>query len=336
MLGPAIRAWERRQAARDLRVRVHPFAWGLEYLGLSSEVDDPRRTLTEHARTALADSGRFYPDPGAPVAVRHLAGDVVAFDSALTAPESETGRARIRLFSPSRPTRRAIVVLPQWNADRGSHVGVCRWLARRGILAARLTLPYHEERRPPGEPRGDLAVSANLGRTLFAVRQAVSDARRARAWLASEGYERIGILGTSWGSCVAFLALAHEPRFAAAVLHHVSSRFDRVVWRGISTRHVRGELARQIAPDELERFWAPISPIHFIDRLSPTAEPLLLVGRYDLTFPYDLSRAFADAFRRHDKSHRLRVLPWGHYTSAFPPFSAYLLWRVLAYLDERL
>jgi dienelactone hydrolase len=36
-------------------------------------------------------------------------------------------------------------------------------------------------------------------------RQAVLDARRAIAWLAAQGYERIGILGTSLGSCSALL-----------------------------------------------------------------------------------------------------------------------------------
>ena len=39
--------------------------------------------------------------------------------------------------------RRAVVVMAQWNADEGGHVGVCRLMAALGISAVRLSLPYH-------------------------------------------------------------------------------------------------------------------------------------------------------------------------------------------------
>ena len=45
--------------------------------------------------------------------------------------------------------RRAVVVLPQWNSDPEGHVGLCQLLARFGVTALRLSLPYHDERRPP-------------------------------------------------------------------------------------------------------------------------------------------------------------------------------------------
>ena len=92
---------------------------------------------------------------------------------------------------------------------------------------------------PPELTRADYIVSANVARTLQVCRQAVLDARRAVAWLALQGYERIGILGTSLGSCLALLTTAHEPRIRAQALNHVSPWFADVVWRGLSTRHVR-------------------------------------------------------------------------------------------------
>lgn len=335
MLKAAFHALERRLSRRDALRRGHPFDWGLEYLEGLAPGAAPVEALDAHARRALADPVAFYPDPGPPPAVE-ASWDRVRFPSALDAPEAEDRTVTLRLFRPARPTRRAMVVLPQWNADAASHVEVCRALARRGITVARLTLPYHEDRRPAGEPRADYAVSANLGRTLFASRQAVSDARRAAAWLASHGHERIGLLGTSLGSCIAFLALAADPRFDVAVLHHVSSRFGDVVWRGVSTRHVRAALEPHVTRDELDRWWAPISPIHFVPRVRRDAHALLLTGRYDLTFPYDLSVELHRAFREHGRPHRAVVFPWGHYSSAFPPFTAVLLWRVLRYLDARL
>jgi dienelactone hydrolase len=229
-----------------------------------------------------------------------------------------------------------MVVLPQWNADAESHVGLCRMLAERGITAARLTLPYHEERSPHESIRADMAVSANIGRTLRVSQQAVSDVRRARAWLQQQGHDRIGIVGTSLGSCIGFLALAQEPAFNVGVLHHVSSYFGDVVWRGISTRHVRSELQAHCSQAAVRRFWAPISPIHFVGRVSRQTHTLLLSGRYDLTFPYDLSQGFHRAFRQHGLPHRVIVVPWGHYTSGVFPFNAITVRRVLRYLDQHL
>ena len=72
-------------------------------------------------------------------------------------------------------------MLPQWNSDPEAHVGLCQLLARVGISALRLSLPYHDDRMPPELERADYIVSPNIGRTLHANRQAVLDARRAIA-----------------------------------------------------------------------------------------------------------------------------------------------------------
>jgi len=327
--------WERRLSLQDESRRPHAFDWGLDVLGLAPGTD-PRRTLLAFARDVLHDRNDFYADPGPPPVVHEAAPGLFRFPSAVRTPEDASRTVSVRLFHPESATDRAMIVVPQWNAEAQSHVGLCRMLAGRGIAAARLTLPYHEDRRPPGEPRADLAVSANLGRTLLAGRQAVSDVRRTRAWLEERGFRRIGLVGTSLGSCISFLALAHDPRLSPAVLHHVSSDFGDVVWRGISTRHVRAELEGNVSQATLRRAWAPISPIHFVHRVTRRSHALLLSSRYDLTFPYDLSERFHRAFREHGLPHQVIVAPWGHYTSGMMPFVAITMRRVLRYLDERL
>ena len=117
--------------------------------------------------------------------------------------------------------------------------GLCQVLARFGVTALRLSLPYHDQRRPAELERAEYIVSSNVGRTLHANRQAVLDAKRAIDWLASQGYDRIGVLGTSLGSCLSMLTMAHDPRVRAGAFNHISPYFADVVWRGLSTRHVR-------------------------------------------------------------------------------------------------
>ncbi len=132
--------------------------------------------------------------------------------------------------------------------------------------------------------RADYIVSSNVGRTAQVCRQAVLDTRRAIGWLASQGYESIGILGTSLGSCLAMLTAAHEPLVSAAALNHISPYFADVIWEGLSTEHVRAGLDGRIQLDALRRIWMPISPFPYIERVR--GKHLLLVyARYDLTFP---------------------------------------------------
>src|SRR5438876_10892520 len=124
------------------------------------------------------------------------------------------------------------------------------------------------------------------------MRQAVLDTRGAVRWLRRQGFERIGILGTSIGSCTAFLAFAHEPFIDVGVFNHVSGYFADVVWQGISTQHVRKSIETNLTLDELRDFWRPISPMPFIPRLlDMKPRPMrFIAAKYDLTFPVDFSR----------------------------------------------
>jgi len=323
--------WEHQLATVDTNRVVRPFEWGLDWLGGGLPDGHSQDRLSQWARETVADSARFYDLP--PTDAFDRRGDVLTFPSALVTPHAENNVVSVGIY-PGRDTsrssrRRAVVVLPQWNADPGGHVGLCRLFARFGLTALRLTLPYHDSRRPPELERADYIVSSNIGRTLHANRQAVLDARRTVEWLVRQGYEHIGIMGTSLGSCLAMLTMAHEPRISAGAFNHVSPYFADVVWQGLSTRHVRDGLEGHIGLDALRDCWMPISPWPFISRVRGR-KALLVYAKYDLTFPVNLSLKFVDEFTRCEVPHEVGVLPCGHYTTGKAPFSyldAYYLTR---------
>jgi len=203
------------------------------------------------------------------------------------------------------------------------------------MSALRLSLPYHDERMPPELHRADYIVSANIARTVQVCRQAVLDARRAVAWLATQGYERVGILGTSLGSCLSLLTTAHEPLIRAQALNHVSPHFADVVWRGLSTRHVREGLDGHIDLDRLRALWKPISPRWYLERLR-NRRTLLVYARYDLTFPVDLSRDLVHAFRKQQIPHEVAVLRCGHYSTGKIPFKYVDGWVLTRFLRRTL
>ena len=336
MIAPLFHAWERRLASVSKDRKVRPFEWGLEWIGAHEAGRGPEEQLLAWVAEVMSDTPAFFDAPTtrdyqfeqAPQTKgRGGEAGTLRFPSAFVTPHSENNTVEARWFpSPGEPRvdaqglrGRAVVVLPQWNSDPQGHIGLSRLLARFGVSALRMSLPYHDARMPAELTRADYIVSSNVARTVQVCRQAVLDARRAIAWLALQGYERIGILGTSLGSCLAMLTTSHEPRIRAQALNHVSPWFADVVWRGLSTQHVREGLNGHIDLPRLRRLWRPISPLSYLDRVDH-ARTLLVYARYDLTFPVDLSRMLIDEFRRRKVPHEVTALPCGHYSTGFAPF----------------
>ncbi len=264
MLSRAFHAWERRlaNATRDRVVR--PFDWGVDWLDGRSEAPlDPGPLLNAWTRAAMHDSAAFY--AAEPAADYRLDGDTLTFSSAFVTPHPENNTVRARYFpargrrrGPARRARDATV-----EREREGHVGLCRLLRAFGPVGAA------PEPALPRRAHAARAASRRLHRQRQrraddeVCRQAVLDARRAIAWLASQGYERIGILGTSLGSCLALLTTAHEPLVKAAAFNHVSPFFADVVWRGLSTAHVRAGLEGHVDLDRCASSGCRSAPSRF-------------------------------------------------------------------------
>lgn len=334
-------ARERWYAARDTNRIVRPFEWGAGFVADHVNGDDPRRVLDEYARRAFERSDEFYALP--PITDYRLDGDLLTWTSAIETPSPVNNTVRARFFPAALPAgarkRPAVVILPQWNAQPESHMDLARVFRRLGISALRLSLPYHDKRRPPEIERADHLVGSNIGRTLQSMRQAVVDTRAAVNWLVeNQGYDRVGIAGTSIGSCTAFLAFLHDERIAAGVFNHVSGYVADVAWRGISTRHVREGFGDHVTLDELRRYWLPISPFPYLPRLrEQRARPIrLIAARYDLTFPLDLSLQVINEIKRLGIPANTVWLPCGHYTSGERPWVYLDGWKIAAFLKRKL
>jgi hypothetical protein len=343
MLQAFFHAWERRLSEVTKNRVVRPFEWGLDWVPQNGCPADasPSDVLRSWVDHVMADTDGFFavaPTSDYAVSPGEDGDRLLTFPSAAVTPQAENNTVYCRVIEPRKArsrTRAAVLVLPQWNSDAGAHVGLCRLLAMNGMTALRLSMPYHDRRMPPELQRADYIVSSNVARTVQVCRQAVLDARRAIAWLAREGYERIGILGTSLGSCLSLLTTAHEPLIRAQALNHISPYFADVVWRGISTRHVRDGLDGHIELDLLRELWKPISPRWYLDRLGGR-RTLLVYARYDLTFPVDLSEELVRQFRDARVPHEVAVLRCGHYTTGKTPFKFVDGWILTRFLKRAL
>lgn len=336
MIRKWMHAWERACSQRDTNRRVLPFEWGIDWIEGSNPLRSvpPREHLQAYAAEVLAQSECFYRP--SPMKEHHLRGTELVFPSPVRTPDEINNTVYARFF-PVNSQGRAVLVIPQWNADSESHVALCRLLNYFGLTALRLTLPYHEKRKPPELERADYLVSPNIGRTIQACRQAVLEVRLAADWLERQGYPHLGVLGTSIGSCIAFLAFCHDPKLKVGVFNHVSSYFADVVWTGITTQHVRQGLEPYVSLQELRNFWSVISPLPFVRKLQGTLkEGLLISARYDLTFLPYLAQQLFNEFNQLHIPYDKAFLPCGHYTSGAFPFKYLDGWIMARYLRKKL
>ena len=235
-----------------------------------------------------------------------------------------------KLKGGARP-KQAMIVMPQWNADAFSHNALCEMFNRFGISCLRLSKPYHDVRRPAELERSDYAVSANVGRTIAACRQAVVDIRSCVDWLESEGYEQFGVLGTSLGSAYGFIAAAMDSRIRVCAFNHASTQFGDVVWTGQSTRHVKAAFEHAgLKQDQTRAMFAGVSPMSFMEEFAATGRArfegdlprrtLVVYAPYDLTFVVKYSREVLVNFAKHGVDFVAKVLPCGHYTTGETPY----------------
>ena len=330
---------ERYFAMRDDDRVVHPFDWGMEFVDPNANGTDPRKFFRDYSAKTVANSGEFFSSPEISNFKLEISdhGQSLSWTSGIetTSPENNIVRAR---YFPVDGAKSAVIVLPHWNAKAGTYFSLCRLFNRFGISALRLTLPYHEERMPPESNRADYLVAPNVGRTLQSLRQAVVDTRAAVNVLKDQGYEKVGIVGTSIGSCVGFFAFTHDLAIDAAVFNHVSGYPADVVWHGLSTYHVKQSLDSNVTLDELREYWLPISPMAYLDRLAslPERPQRYIYTLYDLSFPVDLSRDVMREIRGRNIPHSEVKIPCGHYTLGEKPWVYIDGYKIVSFLRKHL
>jgi hypothetical protein len=354
--------WEDRLTSVDNNRVVRPLEWGLECardwpcrngVPPGQLPSDPEKFFADYNQRIIAGSDEFYsyrtpsdfrleqrevkvfstreiPDPKLEEKVRGTHANFLRFTSPVLTSYPENNLVNARWF-PARG-RRAVILLPHWNADAIAYTGLCKVLNMLGVAVLRLSMPYHDIRMPAETRRADYAVSANIGRTLNAARQGVVDIRCCLDWLEQQGYNQLGLIGTSLGSCYAFIASAHDARIRAAAFNHASTYFADVAWHGQTTRHIRQGLETEIDLERLRQLWLAISPMVYFDKFARFRRRSLVVyADYDLTFLPEFSREVVREFANHHLDHKVVVLPCGHYTTGEAPYKYMDGWHLASF-----
>jgi dienelactone hydrolase len=175
---------------------------------------------------------------------------------------------------------------------------VANTLARKGVAALFIKMPYYGERRAKDSTRR--MISRNPDETVEGMTQAVLDIRRAAAWLAARPEvddERLGVTGISLGGIMSALSAAAEPRFRKVAIYLGGGLLAEALW----------ELDHEDAA-EFRRQWLTAGGTResFIEKLSPVdpvtwahllndREVLMVAARHDEVIPAKCTLALHDA-----------------------------------------
>lgn len=284
------------------------------------------------ADQAMADSS-FYDEPSESDDGFEIQNGWLRFPSDISTDVEENNFVWAKVTE-SGSRNQALVIFHHWNATRRNHQ-IAQFFSRRGITTVEIAMPYHFERSRRGSLYAEDMLSANLGRTIQSVRQAVWDGRKLIRWLKSEGYREISVLGMSLGSWVAGLIAAHEPAVRKASLFLTAGSLADMVWTGRATRSIRDSLEPAIGLPDLRRAWSPLDLENFADDLArPELALQVVYAKRDKVVLPALTESFLQKLQQAGAEPSVLKLNCGHYSLATPPYIFLAGWSLKRFLSR--
>lgn len=266
----------------------------------------------------------FAYDPGAITYRSRLASRTTDFDlievsyaSPLPTSYPENATVYASFFRPPRPAGESIPAVIVLHVLETTNAGLsrqfCTRLARAGIGALLITLPYHMRRTPAGYRSGELMTTADPVALREAMRQAVMDVRCGVDWLMRQpevDAQSIGLVGLSLGAVVGTLASQVETRFRAAALVVGAARLARIVANsGMLLKLQRQLRSTGITTDDLERELRAVDAVNYVG-VNPDCRIYMINALHDWAIPEQAARETHAAFGQ-------AVVQWlnaGHFT----------------------
>ncbi|MCA9067716.1 MAG: alpha/beta hydrolase family protein, partial [Planctomycetaceae bacterium] len=209
-----------------------------------------------------------------------------------------------------------VVVLHILGGDFALSQMISNGLARRGVAALFVKMPYYGERRPKGIRRR--MISPNLDETLEGMTQAVLDIRRAATWLEHRqevNADQLGVMGISLGGIMSGLSAGVEPRFQKVAMYLAGGNLHTAMWdSGISEiQQYQAEWkAAGETRDSFIKKMADVDPITFAPQLK-NREVLMVNASKDEVIPRACTVAL---WERIGTDREIIWLDAGHYSAA--------------------
>jgi dienelactone hydrolase len=267
---------------------LRPFCHALDWLAIQLACRSPQRGVNlpepKERLTSLLAHADFYSNTIAPLNGVDFSGEHhFSFASPLPCPwdRNNTVHGRIYRADQDWTKRPAVILLHGWNGELNYELlfpWMGRRLAREGVTALSVLLPYHGRRKPREAGAIRNFICDDIGSVLAATRQSLADCRALVRWLHRQGCPRIGLFGLSFGGWLTGLLACHEPLISSAALGTPISRMDRALRELAFCRPLK---------EQLEHYHLAVEQFDLVNQkpLVKTERLLLLESEHDLFAP---------------------------------------------------
>jgi dienelactone hydrolase len=214
----------------------------------------------------------------------------------------------------SGPRRSALVYVHGW-LEPGPWIEEAVFLPRLyealGVDVVHVQLPFHGSRNPKGALfHGEFFMSADLVRSLEALRQSCIDARTVVAWLRGQGYTEVGVTGISLGGSITMLlaCLERTPDYIVPICGHLhlgeAIEEAPILWR------MKADLERfGVNRAQRQRIFDAVGPKKLMPLLAPQRQ-MWIMARDDV---YIAAHLVSEQWRTWGRP-PLEWIPGGHMT----------------------
>ena len=243
----------------------------------------------------------------------------LSFPSAYPTAYPENSLVQVRAIVPSqvKGPMPVVVLLHYLGAtDLKIERSIADELAKGGMGAVMVTLPYHMARTPKGYSSGELAIQPDPAKLVETMTQSVLDVRRTLDWIASRpefDQSKIGVGGTSLGALVGSLVFALDARVRAATFMLSGADLAHILWnssRVVTQRDIMR--SRGYTEQRLREALAVIEPLRYLPARTDGSS-FVIGARYDTVIPPSDTLKLIGAL----KNPKVLWLETGHYGGAF-------------------
>ena len=250
-----------------------------------------------------------------------LSGDIqvtkVTFPSPVTTEIEENNTVHGLYFQPAgKGPFPGVVVLHIAGGDFILSQTVANALARHGVGALAIKMPYYAERRRPGHPRRML--SRNVDEAIEGMTQAVLDIRQSVAWVKDRPEIDdidLGVTGISLGGLMSAISASAEPRIRKVGIQLAGGDLGRNIWDG-NNRETAGFREEWLATggtrESFIEAMSPMEPTRY-GHLLKGRKVLMLAARKDEIFPEASTLALWKSIG--EEPELIWLEDAGHYTS---------------------
>ncbi|MFC4770312.1 alpha/beta hydrolase family protein [Effusibacillus consociatus] len=146
------------------------------------------------------------------------------------------------------------------NLDRIKNIFLKRFM-KLGNNMYFVHLPYHFERTSGGLYSGEYMISANVGRSVASVRQAVIEIRALIKWLKKNYGGKVILIGVSLGGLIANLSAAVEEEIDVLVSVMYANSLSYEVWKTPIGKYTKKDFEQHgFTYEQLKKCWSVLEP----------------------------------------------------------------------------